>query len=105
VTSYSASTMFLRVVKVREDVYLLLPVGNDRKWKAEVVKNETVVSNCHGLYICSVKPMNGVSVAANGGVDQSAHVFHTCADRAAITFDFRRSNCLVMIICSMIRLV
>ena len=50
-TSYSASTMFLRVVKVRKDVYLLLPVGNDRKWKPEVVKNETVVSNCHGLYI------------------------------------------------------
>ena len=69
--------MFPRVVKVREDVYLLLPVGNDRKWKPEVVKSETAAFNCHGLYICSVKPMNGVSVAGNGGVNQPAHVFHS----------------------------
>jgi len=56
-------------VKVGEDVYLILPVGDDRKWKPEVVENvigtpllrlPLTVTGTHGLYMLSIEPVNGV---------------------------------------------
>jgi len=94
-----------RVVKVREDVYLVLPVRNDQK-KPEVVttsseRRETAAFNCHGLYIYSIEPMNVVSLAVIGGISsmQICKPFstHLSRDRAAIAFDFGQSHCLVVV--------